>query len=543
MNNYIVRLEEISPIYEEHVNKMGDIQFVTEKVLRNKQIQNGDTYFVPTGLSEMSPLSYQGVELALKLYFNIVSKQYERCKVVLLGNEERATFFELCRYAKFLHCPNVWYIDNSKEAVEGFLKEQHESQINHDKAIRALQEIGIKQPASYKSHHSITNQWSVSRWSNCYGFETVVDEQIRKSLYFNYLKCIYALPEEFQHKNLPVFTKGKILVIDDELSKGWHSFFENLFQKRAKNEVEYQELGLDFSKIKDRDEIVNVSVAKILDFKPDVVLLDLRLHDDDFGDQYEKFTSIQILEKLNSLEEYNRGTQIIGFTASNKVWNYLKWSKAGIDDFILKESPENSKDQNFTQVSLANLESKIKRAFEKASFLKDIHSRICTLKKQIKINTEQEEFQRLSFRNLDMAFSQLKGYKDNSDNLDYSFMHLFYVIEDLVNPDKNDWIECNENFYSVDGNDFYDGEKSLLQYQKSGYYTRSSGRGVSQTIRSLDLNLKIAAVLIFHCELPDSNRWKWHEIRDARNKLVHSNEHVPETIVRDTVSFLSNIIR
>lgn len=51
----------------------------------------------------------------------------------------------------------------------------------------------------------------------------------------------------------------------------------------------------------------------------------------------------------------------------------------------------------------------------------------------------------MSFRNLDMAFSQLKGYKEDPDYLDYSFMHLFYVIEDLVNPEKNDWVERNKN--------------------------------------------------------------------------------------------------
>lgn len=49
------------------------------------------------------------------------------------------------------------------------------------------------------------------------------------------------------------------------------------------------------------------------------------------------------------IKKINPGIQVIIFSATNKVWNLQALQEAGADGFIIKESPENSIDPNFTK--------------------------------------------------------------------------------------------------------------------------------------------------------------------------------------------------
>ena len=84
---------------------------------------------------------------------------------------------------------------------------------------------------------------------------------------------------------------------------------------------------------------------------------------------------------LKRIKEYNKGIQVIIFSATNKIWNLQALQEAGADGFILKESPENNFDFDFTKQSVLNMIDKTSECLGMI-FLKDINNII----KRIKIN-------------------------------------------------------------------------------------------------------------------------------------------------------------
>ena len=69
----------------------------------------------------------------------------------------------------------------------------------------------------------------------------------------------------------------------------------------------------------------------------DCYLLDLRLHEDDFGEK--KYLSGHEISKY--IKEQNKGNQIVVFSASNKIWNLKEQiDKIGATAYALKESPD-----------------------------------------------------------------------------------------------------------------------------------------------------------------------------------------------------------
>ena len=98
---------------------------------------------------------------------------------------------------------------------------------------------------------------------------------------------------------------------------GWENFYESFFRN---SQIKFEDSGIDF-KNEEKNNLITKIISRVKHFDPDIVLLDLRLHDSDFGEdvESEKLTGIQILEKI---KEINRGIQIIITTASNKAWNF-----------------------------------------------------------------------------------------------------------------------------------------------------------------------------------------------------------------------------
>ena len=387
-----------------------------------------DRLLIPTIFKFNNGSTYDGVEFALQWYFHLLNLKHN-FSIVLLGIEDKGAFFEHCNYSHFAKCPNVFYVNQNISAIKTFIDSHQYLEYNIDNCIKSIKRIGIKAPTSYKSHHSITNEWSVYRWCNFLNihneFLDKLSNEINESLYYNYLKAIYPIEITSEPTNYKILKQGNILLIDDEIEKGWEEFFISLMTANQR----FDSIGKDFKK-KSIDDIVESSIEKVKNFNPDVVILDLRLHEDDFDNKTaNELTGVKILKKI---KDFNKGVQVLIFTASNKVWNYIELQLNGIDGFVLKESPEQSKERKFTQNAILNLKNDIEYGLDSAKFLKEIYykSKECIehIDELKKLKVIDKDFVGAIRTFLNLAFDSLIN-KKGEYQYDSSFMYYFFILE------------------------------------------------------------------------------------------------------------------
>src|SRR5690606_33225667 len=119
-------------------------------------------------------------------------------------------------------------------------------------------------------------------------------------------------------------------------------------------------------KLNSKSHIIKEAIKQIETYNPDVILLDLRLCDDDFDNHIgvSELSGFKILEEVKKI---NRGIQVIITTASSKSKVYETVFKKGADYYILKQESQD------TKTTINELYSTFKLAIDKASFLKPIH--------------------------------------------------------------------------------------------------------------------------------------------------------------------------
>lgn len=483
--------------------------------------------FVPTIFDYRNGISYQGVEFALRWYLNFISKKNNGdFKIVLLGTENKSAFFQNCTYSNFLKCPNVEYLQNSYEDISEYLKINHIKKFDYDYALRKIDLVGIKPPTSYKSHHSIANEWSILRWSKALKIDTEdanelkkIENSIEASLYYKYLDSKYQISGHEKVKDKILLNSGKILFIDDEVEKGWDIIFKKICKAKT-----YSSFGEDF-KNWEQSKIIDESLEKAKD--TDIVILDLRLHDDDFDEINPKeITGYKLLKKI---KEYNKGIQVIIFSATNKIWNLQAMQEAGADGFIMKESPEDSVDEKFTSQSIENIYKTIDECLE-YSFLKKYFEKFNYLKQELEPrknpkkhpNPLPKEFVDEYLKWLEFAIFNILKYKSNTGNV-MSFSLFFSVLEnisnriiDIDNPDK---INSDQYKFKFRINNSY-----LKEYSSSGgKYSNTNIDLVSK--RNINWNQKILNTL----QELSSNLTDMNSLIQKRNDIIHSNSTTGNT--------------
>lgn len=491
----------------------------------SKEIEDDTYYILAASPDDMNPLNYNGVQIALKLYFRHLQENKLKFFILFLGYETKQNFFFDCDYSLVLKCPNVSY----KQIILDFQIDIPENipAIDSKSAIISLKKIGIKPPASYKSHHSISNEWAISRWSQYLGFKTELDKETETSLYFEYLKTINKITKVETNKNYLV-SEGKILLIDDEEGKGWSKFFGNF--KLPNSKLKIESIGRNFKKASSQDFIIAECENKIIAFEPETVILDLRLHDSDFDiDNPLELTGFKILEKIK--KEINPGIQVILFTASNKIWNYQALSTIGFDGWITKESPELSSDSQFTQKAIKELKDQIDRCQKRAKFLMTLSNSLVYIKSKIKENklfdSGEDELRNKINANLDVTFDLLNKATSSKDYIkyfNYAYLQLFLCVEEFLNIKavfNYGYNNCyvNQNIKVAERKE----EKkwqSIICYKDDNpsYWSYQENSDVS----IIGADFKMSACLIFIFDKDDSRVLNWPNIRSIRNsKAAH----------------------
>jgi CheY-like chemotaxis protein len=421
--------------------------------------------------------------------------------------------------------------------------------------------ISSSESDSSWSNHSIANEWAIYRWASAIpvgtpdkGIEKVTNK-IGSNLYFKYLKTVYP-PHKLRHfsdseLNIKYSGSPNILYIDDDADKGWSEIFQTILMDC--NPIEdFDYLGDEFIG-KSKDEIIDISVKSVIEQNIDLVILDYRLHPDDFlNNNFLEITGLKILKKIKKL---NPGIQVVIFSATNKVWNLSILQEAGADGFIIKESPENSIDSDFITQTIESFRSTIESCLSKR-FLKDFY------KGDYQVQTEllprrrpqherclPKEFVNEALKWLRLSNDILKEGELNESKIVSSFLFKFSVLENLANRlidvDNPIFLERSEDGFKKYKFQFRTSEKRLRNFiqdeTNNGFYRKTNS--VFQSGRNIPWAIKILNTIDFITEEQLHEEELTASIK-KRNDFIHANSTTGDqiNITIDDLTFLNGII-
>lgn len=413
-------------------------------------------------------------------------------------------------YFDILKTKNVFYIGYNKKALQEAENKAVEV-FSEDELSTELKKVNLEAP---KDNHSIANEWAIYRWAKSVQAEDYDieknNQKIENNLYYKYLQTIYPVSENKDLQGIKIKyanEKPKVLYIDDEYEKGWDKIFKTILDKN--NNIEFDSLKTDFSA--SQEKIIEDAVQKIKEEDIDTVILDFRLHKNDFSNQNaNEITSVKLLQEIKKI---NAGIQVVFFSATNKIWNLQKLQEFGADGFIIKESPENSINPNFTQETIFNFKDTMETAF-KRRFLKTLFKKLEKIKINIKhLFADNEEIVNEINSFLEVTFELL--YRESYN---YAYLQLFLVIELLANHLITEYDTVYVGDICVRENN-----KQAIRF-KDGKYVIEEHK-INELQKKNDTNFKVAALLIYRYGFENSSNLHWTTIYSNRNKKVsHYNK-------------------
>lgn len=519
--NFQIGKQELLNPYFSIDEKISDI---LENEIKNKKY---DVIFIPYSLSEENYIEFIGLRFAFHIRLTPAFKNIQT-PIVFYGYDSIEEVNKLTDLGSILFSKNIF--TTSKISVEDFekqvdyIKGKYEEINENEFEKRFLNRNTITPSGNYATHHSITNEWSIYRWAKALKIE---NEQIRKieksigsNLYFKYLKVKYPISDFSEIGSKCIATEGKILYVDDELEKGWDDIFKKIcFPRMVKS------FGSEF-KNWDTQTIIDKTIERVNEFDPAVVILDFRLHDDDFEVvKPEDVTGYKILKKIKA---FNQGIQVIILSATNKIWNLVDLQKAGADGFIMKESPELSVDEDFSKNTISNIYEDINDRLKRAKELKKIYTKIKQIKTLVKNSNEFDEtFRTAVFMNLEIGYKLFnESYIIDKKYSNYSYLQFFLIIEEYLK--QSNVFEEGDNCYVIQEKKRFlvrqkKGELKFLNAIKfsGGHYTVGQEEKQEKGI-FVNTNFKMSAVLIFKFDCTTSGEQNWTSIYTARNqKAAH----------------------
>ena len=378
---------------------------------------NFDLIFIKDNLSE-NYMDLYGLLLTYHIRLD-TDKDMKYIPIVIISDLDVYTINLISPYAKILFTKNIFFIKNHPDEIAKIQKKVYQKALSKENfQDNFLNLITIESPASYTSHHSITNEWAIYRWADFLGIEltTEIQNNIYGMLYFKYLKAYHSFQDsKSKMKKLAQKpkAKGTILLIDDEYKKGWEDVFEKLLGES--DGIIFETLKYEY-KDKECDEICMYVKNFIEKDLADLIILDLRLCGDDFEQKkIENITGIKIIQEIQTI---NPAIQIILWTASGDSIILDEVNKLNILGYIKKESlGDRTADVNSSIKSLITL---VDKGLGK-KYLKEVWD----IQKSITINNPKIQIEVKSiFEILD---------SDMKNRFIYAMFAIFKVIEIICN--------------------------------------------------------------------------------------------------------------
>ena len=460
--------------------------------LDNLKIEHNVVIFIPTILYSDNALAYDGVELALRIFFRYIKANNAGIRIVLLGVECSNAFMQHYPYPNILKIPNFSYTYFNRTKVAQFMPEEtpHLPEIEEYKHL--IETLGIQMPSSFKSTHSMTNEWCLYKWSEFMGFESSDSDAISNSLYFDYLKALQSI-EGIRAKGASEKLKNKIkelpeagiLLIDD--NPNWHSFFSYFF---AESNIKFRAIGQDFKNL-ELEEVSKYIQDVVRQYKPDIILLDFRLTEDsDYNaESAEKISGAKLLKILKGTSGnpgVSFGSQVVIFTATSRIENILMLKNLGADDFILKEKPSQYIGKKTTDEIIKEALKQFKTAINRAELLIPLNEKLRTIEEVSKRHVKAigDNVRNYSY----MTFQSVRNITQNNslsvDTLKLVYLNIFGIFEEIG--------------------------------RNSNYVDWSKGYNLNTAISSIIPN-RIGK------KVDDT---EWNTIRKIRNQLVHNDKTI-----------------
>jgi CheY-like chemotaxis protein len=413
-----------------------------------------------------------------------------------------------------------------------------------------LRKIKIEPPPNYDNRHSVANEYAIYSWSKAIGLENEeIEKEHLSTLYFKYQDCINQnnQNEDSKDEDLKIIAeKGtKILLIDDESEKGWNHFYKELLGDDVILIVPEIKFNADSCEIKKKV----IQIIKVED--PDIVLLDLRLSEDDTG-KVSGLTGVQIINELDKDYDINRGIRVIITSASNKIWNYLDAgirSNEMIDSVIIKSTEAQNNKHPIDNI-IMTLNDSIKRS----RFLKTKYNQLKDLILKLKVYIPDEKLSHLTDQ-IYLCFSLLVQGITSIKHLNFAYIVVYQILEGAINSgeffeekESDFFIFCNGEKVRVRKKDISKKEQDYVLIKLCKY--NKAGDPIISSISQPKLNYSttkyiVDQLLIFRFSASNEIK-RWTTLNQLRNNLaVHgqfsSNDNISEENIENLLEFTALI--
>lgn len=412
-----------------------------------------DLIILPYSLSTGNYLSYTGISVALQVRLTPKWKHH-KIPILFIGSE---SIEELLKFA-----PNPFIFSTSGIfTTKKRSKEDIGKQINWVLANRPsisdreyqnfLSRINLIPPEFYDNRHSIANEWalifldSVSK-HNVLTLHPKLQE-IKSNLFIKWklIQNQNYLTKNVENKK-PIFRiknadNKKVLLIDDEWSKGWFSLYKSFFGDAC--QFDY----LNISKGDNEGDILRLLKERIQE-DWDLFIVDIRLTDNDHNsNKYKKYTGFKIVEEI---KKNNRGNQVIITSASNKQWIYDYGQRQLEVNGIIIKHDFNSEPYS---IDLNESYSKVIQKCFNDLFKKEIFKSQVRLIVKLNVLRKQKKLQRELVRNIELfltlAFNALQI--NHEESLTISFLNYFQVFEylakEFISDEKKEISSGSKKYY------------------------------------------------------------------------------------------------
>ena len=392
--------------------------------------------FIPTVFDTSNSLSYGGANLALRVLMHYLRNGITNFNIVLMGFESEENFLLHYFYPNILKIPGIRYTRFNKKIVSEYCYCEG-NHLKVDEYVPLLDNLGLKIPSSFKSTHSLTNEWCLFKWNSFWGIQDC-PASLMGHLFFEYLITLEKLGKlknkvvtEHLKERIRNIPSARILLIDDNV--GWHSFFTAMLADNPNIEIEC--LGENFNKLL-FSKISSIIEEKINKFNPHVIILDFRLMEDqdaEIKDDMKRISGYKVLRDILKgnyvTPKPSFGRQVLIFTATSRIENILMLREGYADGFILKEKPENYNGKEITKDVIATMVSLLGTAIDRAKFLIPMNERLKEL--SILASSSDSELKQ-TIKMVSESVRQItQNNKLNEDALKLSYLNLFSILEHL----------------------------------------------------------------------------------------------------------------
>lgn len=495
------------------------------------------TFFVPTVLDRNNALLYDGALLALRILFRYMCSCRKGVNIVLLGTETLESFLCHFAYPNTIKIPGVYYSLNNQKEVSSMILPFNKISDRYQYSP-FLSQLAIVQPSSFKSTHSLTNDWCLYKWNSFMGFSDASDSVNQNSLYFDYLKAIekikdvkYRKIENNKDLQREIQTlremPSRILLIDDNAR--WHQFFKEFF---AGSKVEFDSIGENYKKL-DINVIKFEISERIEAFNPDIILLDFRLIEDRDADcRFEDISGTQILSMLkgsfdNPGKSYGR--QILLFSATSRIENILRLKALNADGFILKEKASFYSGKDDTKVIISDMVKTLSGGIMRAKFLKELNAKFNRISTLCERHNFSANFVETIKHTADSVRLTSQNNELNESVLQLIYLDIFKIFESIKNISG---IIQYPNDYSLSVN-----ARTLLQvcsHGKSAIFQKSNddwncihrfslSSSHHKYCKDKSLNFAICAIILFRLGYTQIDDTCWNDARILRNAIAHGD--------------------